>query len=407
MTEKETVGSRIRRARNAKKMSAADLGAHVDRSETWVRDIEKGRRTLDRHSTIDKLSTVLDIDVAYLLGQPYSPSRPNEDAGHTAVPELRKALRRTSLILSGHPGISSTGIAPTVSVLRSEVDRITKKRQAADLQGVMLSLPSITEALNTAALENAHTEVRFAVLGLVVETGHVSRMVLNQLGHHDLAWTAVENSAFAAAKLGDPLMLACSAWDRCGVLLHTGDISETISVAEAAMADLEPMLASPSPQVLSLYGALNLRCSVASSRRHDAVGAWRYLGEADRIAQRLGVDRNDFGTVFGPGNVGIHAAEIAVELDQPDRAITQRVELAKVPSKERVTHHHISMARAYGLRKNDSTAIAELNKGAALAPQYVYNHPLARMLVEEIRSRSGRNRLAVGVGALSRSMGIA
>jgi hypothetical protein len=46
----------------------------------------------------------------------------------------------------------------------------------------------------------------------------------------------------------------------------------------------------------------------------DRTGANEFLTEAGVIAQRLGEDRNDFWTVFGPTNVGIHRASVAVEL---------------------------------------------------------------------------------------------
>lgn len=98
------VGYRVRQVRRARGLTQLELAALTDRSESWVRGVERGRLVLDRHSVIDRLADVLDIDVAWLLGQPYTPRSPEQDAGHRMVPALRSAVRRNSLILSGHPG---------------------------------------------------------------------------------------------------------------------------------------------------------------------------------------------------------------------------------------------------------------------------------------------------------------
>jgi hypothetical protein len=54
--------------------------------------------------------------------------------------------------------------------------------------------------------------------------------------------------------------------------------------------------------------------AIVASRRGDAVTAWRAIGEAERAAQLIGADRNDFDTEFGPTNVQLHAVAVAVEL---------------------------------------------------------------------------------------------
>ncbi|MFF2557143.1 helix-turn-helix domain-containing protein [Nocardia sp. NPDC058058] len=400
-----TIGSRIRRSRRARRMSQATLAGLVQRSESWLRGVEAGRIELDRYSVIDRLATVLEIDIGWLLGQHLDFGQETE---HSAIPALRTALRRTGLGLAGQPGLRPAAPPQLLPDLRAEVDRITRRRQAANLPEVMRQLPDLAESLNTAALTVNGAE-RDLVDGLIVETSHVARTVLNQLGYHDLAWTAVENGATAAARLGDPLMRACSAWDRCGVLLHTEASAEVLTVAEAALNDLRAAMTSPAPQVLSLWGALHLRCAVASARRHDASGAWAYLAEAEVAAARLGVDRNDFQTVFGRTNCDIHAAEIAVALDQPDIALRRHasIDLARLASKERHTRHRIEIARACGLLKQDGAAVHQLQRAARLAPQYVYNHPTARDLVGELCRRGQPTAIDAGLGAIERAMRLA
>jgi transcriptional regulator with XRE-family HTH domain len=395
------IGDRVRRSRRAKGLTQMQLAELCGRSESWVRGVEHGRLTLDRHSVIDRIADVLNVDVAWLLGQPYTPTSPTGDAGHSAVPALRMAIRRTSLILSGHPGIAASTAYTSISDLERRVGTTTRLRQAADLAGVMDRLPGLMEALNTALITGT-TDEQERALGLLIEVCHVARMVLNQLGHHDLAWTAVENAAFAASRLGDPLAQATSAWDRCGVLLHTGALGETISVAEAALGRLDPLLSAPTPPVLSLWGALHLRCAVASARRQDAASASRYLHEAHVVADKIGADRNDFQTVFGPTNVQIHGVEIAVELGQPTVALrrARQLNVTSLVSRERIVHHGIDVAQAYGWVKQDARAVQTLRQAAALAPQYVYNHPMARALVAKMTSRAQPSAVDAGLGSL-------
>jgi hypothetical protein len=370
--------------------------------------VERGRLVLDRHSVIDRLADVLEVDVAWLLGQPYTPHSPEQDAGHRLVPSLRSAIRRNSLILSGHPGVPALTGLPSMTSLHRRVREVTRQRQAADLPTAMGLLPDLVENLNTALLESDGQDLDTAH-GLLVEASHVARMVLNQLGRHDLAWSAVENAAVAAARLGDEAVKACSAWDRCGVLLHTGSLAEAMIVAEAALTNLEPTLATAPPEVLSLWGALHLRCAIAAARRHDSRTAWDHLAEAQIAADRLGADRNDFQTVFGPTNVTIHAVEIAVELDQPDTALhrAHSVDIQRLRSRERAVHHGIDLARAHGQLKQDEHAVRALTSAAAAAPHYVHNHPMARAVVVQLRRRSQPTAIQAGLGALQRAMNIA
>lgn len=404
----DSIGARLRRARKAKSLSQTELGTLVGRSESWIEKIENNRLALDKFSVIDNLAGVLDVDVSWLLSQPYQPSQPVHNAGQSHVPKLRTSLRRTSLILSGHPSIRAVSPVQPLTVLRDTVNRVTRRRQAANLLEVMLALPDLVESLNTAVLNTTNVAERDYVYRLIVETGHIARMALNQLGHHDLAWNAVENAALGAAVVGDPLLKACSAWDRCGVLLHTGSLSEVFTLAEAAMDDLTDQLRNPTPEVLSLYGALSLRCAVAAGRGDDSGSASQYLSEAKSTATRLGVDRNDFQTVFGPGNVAIHEIEVAVELDQPDVALARvgSFNLAAVPSRERHTAHRINVACAYGKLGRDADAVVTLRNAAKVAPHYVYNHPIARSWVEILLQRAQPTAFDAGLASLERAMGL-
>lgn len=75
---------------------------------------------------------------------------------------------------------------------------------------------------------------------------------------------------------------------------------------------------------------------------------------AETLAAQLG-ERNDFRLVFGPTNVGIHRAAVALELSRPGEAlrVAERVEVSGAPSIERRFAHAMDLARGYAQQRED------------------------------------------------------
>lgn len=61
------VGKRVALHRKRRGLTQRELGALVDRTDEWVRQVESGRHTLDRLSVLRKLSAALDVDLTDLL----------------------------------------------------------------------------------------------------------------------------------------------------------------------------------------------------------------------------------------------------------------------------------------------------------------------------------------------------
>jgi hypothetical protein len=128
------------------------------------------------------------------------------------------------------------------------------------------------------------------------------------------------------------------------------------------------------------------------------------------IAQRLGEDRNDFWTVFGPTIVGIHRASVSVELGDAGRAIEQAraIDPSQLPSLERRVHHLLDLAQGFGQWRKDHEALDALLQAERLAPQEVHLQPAVERLVVELLHRKRRTtmpqlrELARRVGSLPR-----
>jgi hypothetical protein len=108
--------------------------------------------------------------------------------------------------------------------------------------------------------------------------------------------------------------MAASAYHLGHVFLRAGQLDQAIGVTMTAARALEPGLAAATPEHLSAWGALHLTAVIALARQDDRVAVRQLLGEARTTADRLGQDRNDFWTAFGPTNVALHEVSTAVEL---------------------------------------------------------------------------------------------
>lgn len=405
------IGLRVKVARSAAGLSQAEMAGLLGKSETYVANIESGRQPLDRYSLITAIADLCDVDVVWLLGQPYRLQRGGGSLAHAHIPALRTGLRRAGLILSGHPGLGPNGRPVPVSELLETSKKANEARQAANLPKVATTLPGLVEDVNTALLTLDGGE-REEALRLMVDAARTARMCLNQLGYPDLAWVAAEVAAGAAAQLDDPLVKAAVAWDRCGALLHQTSYREALAVAEAALHDLEPLAAASQPQdeALSLRGALMLRCGIAHARGGQGDDAWARIGAALEDADRLGPEFYDLDnhTVFSRGVVAVHAAEAGVEVEMPDKGLklVPEVDIDAVPSRERQTHYKIDQARAMRKMGRLPSAVATLKMAAADTPYYVYADPMARALVSDL-AQTGVPSQAAALSSLVRGMELA
>ncbi len=64
----ETAGQRIARARRRRGLSQAVLAGLVGRSESWLSQVERGKRGIDSHSALTRLAEILRVDVAEITG---------------------------------------------------------------------------------------------------------------------------------------------------------------------------------------------------------------------------------------------------------------------------------------------------------------------------------------------------
>ena len=404
------IGERIAIYRRRRGLTQLVLAGLIGRSESWLSQVERGIRPIDRLSVLIDIAHVLKVNVTDLTGQPFSLA-PNGGFENDAVRAIRRALTRYDAI----PAIlylarDERAPLPDVASLQRHLQRAWRHRQAArysELGAVLPRLMADTERA-TRELEGSDRLAAFAVLA---ETDHLVAMVLKKFGENELAWIAADRGVLAAERAEAPLLLAVSARAVGQVFMSAGRLDEAESVSAAALTALEPWLGSPSPEHLSVWGGLLLTRAIIAARKSDRPTAQQFIREAQAIAGRLGQDRNDFWTIFGPTNVAIHAVSVDVELGDPAAGLRKApsVDLSRLPPElvERRVYHMIDVARGYAQQRNDAAAVLTLLEAERVASEEVRYHVIVPELLRELLKRErraatpGLRPLAARVGVLS------
>jgi hypothetical protein len=216
------------------------------------------------------------------------------------------------------------------------------------------------------------------------------------VGEPFLAWAAADRAIFAAEQSGDPLLAAASAWRLSYMITGRKHPQEALDLAMAAAAAFGRTALAPSPQRLSVYGALHLAAATAAAASFDRTTAQSLLATARGIADRTG-EANHMGTAFGPVNVAIHAISASLKLGDPRTAAQtgEALDLAAMPVGlvGRRTQVHLDLARAYAMTRKDAAAGFEA-RGAETAEELAAGAAAAAKLARASRAAQAMARAA-------------
>jgi transcriptional regulator with XRE-family HTH domain len=388
MPEDQLIGERIAYHRKRLGLSQVEFAGLVGRSESWVSQVERGVRPVDRMSVLQRVADVLSVSVAELRGDDEAP-------GLDERPEAFDTIR---LALTGHPAIGSvlgtvklTAPARQMDVLRrqhGDVWELVHGSRYAELAPILAALiPGLETATRTTDSEEVRNEAR----ELLGDTYQATAAMMVKIGETDAAWIAADRAGFCAEAAGSPLAVAASMFRMAHVFLALGQIDQAHHVAAITGEALEPKVTTQAePEVLSLYGALHLVLAVAAARDNKRAEAREHLEIARKIADQLGQDRDDYGTEFGPTNVAIHAVSIAVELGDAGQAIElgQQVNPASL-SPERQARYLLDVAQAHAMRRQIGEALHALQEAERIAPEETRVHYVGRAVTRELLQLSG------------------
>jgi len=370
-SDREAAGQRIARARRRRGLSQAVLAGLVGRSESWLSQVERGKRSVDSHSVLLRLAGVLRVDIEELTG-----SADRDETGRRAYPAA--SLIEQAMMGYGVPG-SVDGSGVTLDFLRSQARSAYQAYQATRYDAAGRILPGLIRGVDTAARTvGSPSPAACAVRARVYDT---AAAVLSRVGEPFLAWAAADRALFAAEQSGDALLAAASAWRMSYMITGRKHPQEALGLAMAAAAALDHTMRASSPARLSVYGALHLAAATAAAASFDRATTQSLLAIARGIADRTG-EANHLGTAFGPVNVAIHAISASLRLGDPRTAAEtgEALDLAAMPVGlvGRRTQVNLDLARAYAMTRKDAAAVNLLLAGERLSPQLVRYDPATR-----------------------------
>jgi transcriptional regulator with XRE-family HTH domain len=370
-------------------LSQVEFAGLIGRSDSWVSQVERGVRAVDRLSVLQKVADTPSVPVEELRGEEL------DDAAAAERPEAFEELRPA---LTGHPAISVVLGSPAQAMtaerlgqLRSQQEQVWEMVHASRYRELAPLIASLIPELEQAVRASAAPELTEAARELLTDTYQAVAAMMAKLGETDAAWIAADRAAFAAEMLHDRLAVAASLFRMAHVFLTLRQTGQAQAVASAAIQGLEQQApVTPTTETLSLCGAFHLVLAIAAARDNDRAQAHQHLDQARKLAERIGADRDDFGTEFGPTNVALHAVAVAVELGDAGQALDLAHGInAEGLSAERQARYDIDLAQAHAMRRQIGEALRCLEEAERLTPEQTRTHRIARAVARDLIQLSG------------------
>jgi transcriptional regulator with XRE-family HTH domain len=232
--DREAAGQRIARARRRRGLSQAVLAGLIGRSESWLSQVERGKRGVDSHSVLVRLSEVLLVDVEEFTG-----SGDQNETGrraHPAASLIEQAMMGYGIPVPPDSGDES-GREVSLDFLRVQARSAYQAYQVTRYDAAGRILPGLIRGVEAAArTAGSASPAACAVRARVCDT---AAALLSRVGEPFLAWAAADHAMFAAEQSGDPLLAAASAWRVSYMITGRKHPHEALELAMAAAAALE------------------------------------------------------------------------------------------------------------------------------------------------------------------------
>jgi transcriptional regulator with XRE-family HTH domain len=385
-----TLGERVAAYRTRRGLSQRELAAEVGRSESWVSQVERDVLQVERVPVLQALADALGVAVADL--------RPDAAAAPTAEAQRRGSdLDALRLVLTGHPApglVLGSAAATTADLpeLSSRVQRAWELAHASAFDSLNALLVDLLPDLEQ-AWRRSKRQQRDQLARLLADAYQAAAAAFARLDEADAAWVAADRSITVAELGGDPLGALAGLFRMAHAFITLQRLDQAEHAATTGIQALASVAEQDDaqPEALSVYGALHLVLAVAHGRAGQRAATRESLAAARQIATRLGADRNDYETEFGPTNVELHAIAVAVDLGDAGEAldIAAGVDATRL-SPERQSRMWIDIARAHAQRRHVGEAIKALLAAEEQAPEQVHTHALARQLVRDLVAVAGR-----------------
>jgi transcriptional regulator with XRE-family HTH domain len=358
--------------------SQREFAAMLDRSETWLSQVERGVRRIDRMSVLERLAETLDVPLGELAPEQ------NVVAASSEIPQAATTL---SLALSSSAALGavlSASVPVDVARLDARSARAWDFVRGSRYDELSELLVDLLPELERAGRPSDPVQHRRASVAKA-QAYHAAAVVLSKLGETGAAWVAVDRAIRAAEEAGDPLLMAAGAFRLSIVFQNARRFDLAMRAASSAAETITGLAEQGDAAAVAMRGALHLQLAVAAARSNDADTAYGFLDTARRAGEQLGADRNDYNTEFGPTNVLLHEVAVAVELGDAGRAlrVAETVDAAGL-SPERQARLLVDVAQAHAQLRQPQAVVDALREALRIAPEQIETHSRVRDLVADL-----------------------
>lgn len=395
-----TLGDRVKELRREQGLDQRGLADVVKRSVSWVSQVERGEIVVSDVGMLQRLAVALSVPsrelVELILG---------DEAGE--LERQRPYVEILRLALAGHPAPQAAlGVVPPRTLvaavdLPQQVEKAWVLVHASAFEELGPLLAALIPDLEARSRRSEDVN-RAEVFRLLADAYQVAAAMLVKVGDIGAGWIAADRAISAGERCGDRALIMAGQLRMGHTFVNSSEDELALHVLRQAVAVAKTLAADADPGLISLTGACALLLAVLEARRGDAEEARRHLKVAAGLARRLGADRNDHGTEFGPTNVKLHQVAVEVELGNASEALRlARPVDASGLSAERQARFLVDVARAYALRREVARSVAALTEAEAIAPTEVSDSRRVRELLEDLEHLS-RGRPIPGLRPLRR-----
>jgi transcriptional regulator with XRE-family HTH domain len=384
-------GKRVADLRRARGLTQQQLAAMLsNRTSGWMSQVERGIQPVRRMDVLQEIAAALGVSA-----QTLNPDAPMPAPAAEPTPVLSNDLDAAREVIAGHPALNALlGAAPADQVdldaLAAQVDEMWEQTHQANHPVVSDMVTELIPKLEQ-AVRVVTEDDRARAYGLLSNAYQSLAAAFARQGDARAAWVAADRAITTAELAGDALLVCAGVFRMVHAFVRLGDKQEAERAVRTAIQALEQR-DDLSPEGLSVLGSLHLAKALVHARCSQRAEAREEIGNARRVADQLGEDRNDYHLEFGPTNVAIQAMSTAVELGDAGEAIDVAETIdATALSPERQGRLLMDVGRAYAQRRQTSEAIDCLLRAERLSPEMVQNHAAVRAAVKEMVLVSGPN----------------
>ena len=380
----ETLGSLIARYRGYKHWTQRKLAQEMGRSISWVTQVERGQIEIKTIDVLIRLEEVLEIPRDELVEAGMGPGKSKSLREQSHIVVVRQAI-------AGHPVPQLFSVAARPGKITVDLSNIGRQIHSAwelihssKYQELGPLLAKLILDLEMASRTSGDPD-QLGILSHLADAYQIAAAMLVKIGDAGAGWVAADRAITAGERCNDQGLILAGQHRLARTLLDSKDRVLAQHVLEQGIRMVNDKESLQDPGLASLVGACWLILSIIHAREHNGDKARQCLDSARSMAKRLGCDRNDYGTEFGPTNVAMHEVAVAVELGEGQTALEKANSVPRGKlSHERQAHYLIDVARANVLVKLPSEAIKALLRAEQYSLQELSHLALVATVIDEI-----------------------